>query len=74
MFRTSSKVARERIWRRAPAKHAMWDAVGDGTESEVAALVSIAAEVNGESVTFILRGQVYTVHGCGEYVMFTPVC
>jgi hypothetical protein len=34
MLRTTSNVDRHRIWRRAPARHAMCDAVGDGTESD----------------------------------------
>ena len=46
ILRTSSKVARDRIWRRAPARHAMWDAVGDGAERDVAALVSVLAMIN----------------------------
>ena len=40
MLRTRSKVVRERIWRRAPERHAMWDAVGEGTEGDVAGVVS----------------------------------
>lgn len=39
ILRTSSRVVRERIWRRAPVRHAMWDAVGDATESDVAGRV-----------------------------------
>jgi hypothetical protein len=49
MLRTSSKVARERIWRRAPARHAMWDALGHGAERDVAVLVSVIAILAGES-------------------------
>lgn len=41
MLRTSSKVTRERIWRRAPVRHAMWDAVRDGAEREVAVLLRV---------------------------------
>lgn len=50
MLRTSSKVARERIWRRAPERHAMWDAVGDETERDVAGLVSAIAVAVKEAI------------------------
>jgi len=36
MLLANSNVARHRIWRRAPERQAMCDAVGDGTDSDVA--------------------------------------
>lgn len=36
MLRIISNVDRQRIWRRAPKRHAVCEAVGDGTESDVA--------------------------------------
>jgi hypothetical protein len=48
-LRTSSKVVRDRIWRRAPVRHAMWDALGEGAERDVAVLVSVIAILVGEN-------------------------
>jgi len=39
MLLTISKVVRLRIWRRAPERQAMCDAVGDGTKRDVAGIV-----------------------------------
>ena len=45
ILRTSSKEVSERIWKRAPERHATWDAVGEAKDWDV------AAHLNSQYVT-----------------------